>query len=70
MLHFLLARENGIFVIECRGWFDLKGIYHFESVGLLKISIQIFLPLTFIIISKKGTFLYSELDLIIDLIQC
>ena len=56
MVHILLARENGIFVTECGGWFDLKEIYHFESVGLLKISIQIFVPLTFIIMSKKGYF--------------
>ena len=35
MVHILLARENGIFVKQCRGWFDVNGTYRFESVGLL-----------------------------------
>ena len=34
MVHILLARENSIFVKQCRGWFDVNPTHHFESVGL------------------------------------
>ena len=27
MVHILLAGENGIFVKQCRGWFDVNGTY-------------------------------------------
>ena len=47
MEHILLARENGVFVKECHGWFNVNRTYSFESVGLLQISIQIFAPLLF-----------------------
>ena len=58
MAHILLARENGIFIKQCRGCFDVNGTYCFESVGLLY-SIQVFLPLLFIIISKKDLLNFS-----------
>ena len=32
MVHILLARENGVFHKQCRGWFDVNGTYRFESV--------------------------------------
>ena len=35
MVPILLVRENGIFLKQCRGWFDVNGTYRFESVGLL-----------------------------------
>ena len=35
MVHILLTRENGIFVKQCLGWFDVNRTYRFESVGLL-----------------------------------
>ena len=25
MIHILLAKENGIFIEQCRGWFDVNG---------------------------------------------
>ena len=34
MVHMLLARENSIFVKQCRGWFDVNPTHYFESVGL------------------------------------
>ena len=34
MVQILLGRENGIFVKQCRGWFDVNGTYRFESVSL------------------------------------
>ena len=45
MVHPLLARENGIFVKQCREWFDVNGTYRFESVALLYISFCICLSL-------------------------
>ena len=35
MVHILLAKENGIFVKQCRGWFDLNGTCRFQYAGLL-----------------------------------
>ena len=35
MVHIHLARENGIFVKQCRGWFDVNETCRFECVGLL-----------------------------------
>ena len=37
IVHIRLARENGIFVKQSRGWFDVNETYHFESAGLLQI---------------------------------
>ena len=36
MVFFLPARENGIFVKQCRGRFDMNGTYRFESISLCK----------------------------------
>ena len=59
MVHILLAWENDIFFKQ-----------RFESVGLLQISIQIFAPLSFLIISKKGSlvWLFSIVNWILLLI--
>ena len=35
MVHIHLARENGIFVKQCCGWFDVNETCRFECVGLL-----------------------------------
>ena len=35
MIHILLAKENGIFVKQYRGWFDVNGTYRVEYVSLL-----------------------------------
>ena len=35
MVHIHLGRENGIFVKQCRGWFDVNETCRFECVGLL-----------------------------------
>ena len=51
-----LAKENGIFLRQIRGWFYVKGTYLFKLVSLLYISIEIFVPVLFIIISKNGKF--------------
>ena len=34
IVYILLARQNGIFVKQCPGWFDVNRIYRFESFGL------------------------------------
>ena len=51
-----LAKQNGIFLRQLRGWFDVKCRYLFESVALLHLSIQIFVPVLFIITSKNSEF--------------
>ena len=53
MPQFFPARETGIFVKQCRGWFNVNVTYCLQSVDLLQISIQIFVSLLFIIISKE-----------------
>ena len=58
MVYILIARENGIFVKQCCGWFDVNGKYRFESVSFLWISIRIFIPVLFIVISKKGSLVW------------
>ena len=58
MVYIVLARENGIFVKQCCGWFDVNGKYRFESVSFLWISIRIFIPVLFIVISKKGSLVW------------
>ena len=35
VVHILLVRENGIFVKQCHGWFDVNGTYCLEFVNLL-----------------------------------
>ena len=37
IVHIRLARENGIFVKQSRGSFDVNETYHFEPAGLLQI---------------------------------
>ena len=51
-----VAKQNGILPRQLHGWFDVKGTYLFESVDLLYRSIQIFVPVLSIIISKNGKF--------------
>ena len=70
-VHIFLARENGIFVKQCREWFDVNGTYCFESVGLFKYPSRFLyhfsLSLYLIKVILFG-FFHSELNIIIDLI--
>ena len=49
-----LAKKNGMFLIQVRWWFYVKGTYFFELVALLRISDQIFVAVLLIIISKNS----------------
>ena len=60
-----LAKQNRIFQRQLTGWFDVKGTYLFESVGLLFISIQIFVPVLFIMIFKNG-----KLVMLLSIVNC
>ena len=60
-----LVKQNGIFLRQLRRWFDVNSTYLFESVGSLYISIQIFVPVLFIIISKNGKFV-----LLLSIVNC
>ena len=64
-----LVRENVVFIKQCHGWFSHHQTYCFD---LLEISMQISVPLLFIIISKNGSlvWLFSIVDWIFLLIWC
>ena len=50
------GKQNGIFLRQRQGWFDIEGTYLFESAGFY-IFIQSFVPVLFVIKSKNGKFI-------------